>query len=70
MTEDEIVGGGHHQLDGREFEQALGCSDGELSEAGRALHARPRSKPLSFRFLGTPQRCRLGWACVLCPFQV
>ena len=50
--------------------QALGCSDGELSEVGRALCAHPRSKPLSFRFSGTPQRCRLGWACVLCPFQV
>ena len=31
MTEDEIVGGGHHQLDGREFEQALGIDDGQGS---------------------------------------
>ena len=27
MTEDEMVGW-HHQLDGREFEQALGVGDG------------------------------------------
>ena len=38
----------------------------ELSEAGPGLRALPRSKLLRFRFLGTPQRCRLGWACVLC----
>ena len=42
----------------------------ELSEVGPGLRALPRSKPLRFRFLGTPQRCRLGWACVLCPSQV
>ena len=28
MTEDEMVGW-HHQLDGHEFEQALGVSDGQ-----------------------------------------
>ena len=28
MTEDEIVGW-HHQLDGHEFEQALGIGDGQ-----------------------------------------
>ena len=28
MTEDEMVGG-HHQLEGDEFEQALGDSDGQ-----------------------------------------
>ena len=28
MTEDEMVGW-HHRLDGREFEQALGDSDGQ-----------------------------------------
>ena len=38
----------------------------ELSEASPGLRALPRSKLLRFRFLGTPQRCRLGWACVLC----
>ena len=38
----------------------------EVSEAGPGLHALPRSKSLRFRFLGTPQRCRLGWACILC----
>ena len=42
----------------------------ELSKAGPGLRALPRSKPLKFRFLGTPQRHRLGWACVLCPSQV
>ena len=50
--------------------QAPDCSAGELSEAGPGLRALPRSMPLRFRFLGTPQRCRLGWACVLCPSQV
>ena len=30
MTEDEMVGW-HHQLDGHEFEQALGDSDGQGS---------------------------------------
>ena len=50
--------------------QALGCSAGELSEVGPGLRALPRSKPLTFRFLGTPQRSRLRWACVLCPSQV
>ena len=49
--------------------QALGCSARELSEVGPGLHALPRSKPLRFKFLGTPQR-RLGWACILCPSQV
>ena len=42
----------------------------ELSEASPGLRAVPRSKLLRFRFLGTPQRCRLGWACILCPAQV
>ena len=32
MTEDEMVGW-HHRLDGREFEQALGASDGQGSLA-------------------------------------
>ena len=32
--------------------------------------ALPRSKPLRFRFSGTPQRHRLSWACILCPSQV
>ena len=41
----------------------------ELSEAGPGLYALPRSKLLGFRFSGTPQRCRLGWACVLRPSQ-
>ena len=50
--------------------QALGCSAGELSKAGPGLCALPRSEPLKFSFLGTPQRHRLGWACVLCLSQV
>ena len=50
--------------------QALGCSARELSEVGPGLHALPRSKPLRFRFSGTPQRRRLSWACVFCPSQV
>ena len=50
--------------------QAPGCSAGGLSKAGPGFHALPRSKPLRFRFSGTPQRCRLGRACVLCLSQV
>ena len=42
----------------------------ELSEVGPGLHALPMSKLLRFRFSGTSQRRRLGWACVLCPAQV
>ena len=49
---------------------APGCFAGELSKVGPGLHALPRSKPLRFRFSGTPQRHRLSWACVLCPSQV
>ena len=48
--------------------QAPGCSARELSCPG--LHEFPRTKRLSFRFLGTPQRHRLRWVCVLCPSQV
>ena len=54
---------------------SLHCSDSrllcrELSDAGPGLYALPKSKLLRFRFLGTPQRRRLGWACVLCPSLV
>ena len=42
----------------------------EPSEASPGLHAPPRSKPLRFRHSGSPQRCRLGWACILGPSQV
>ena len=42
----------------------------ELSEVGPGLRALPSSKPLRFRFSGTPQRCRLDWACILCPSLV
>ena len=37
-----------------------------LQGAGPELRALPRPEPLRFRFSGTPQRRRLGWACVLC----
>ena len=47
--------------------QALGCSAGEQSFG---LYALPRSKTLRFRFLGSPQRVRLSWACVFCHSQV
>ena len=50
--------------------QAPDCSAGELSKAGPGLRALPRPKPLRFLFLGTPQRHRHSWACVLCPSQV
>ena len=54
---------------------SLHCSDSillcwELSDVGPGLHALPTSKPLRFMFLGTPQRCRLCWACILRPSQV
>ena len=42
--------------------QAPGRSVGELSKAGPGLCALPRSKLLRFRFSGTPQRHRHGWA--------
>ena len=44
------------------------CQD--LFEDGPGLYTLPRSKPLRFMYSGSPQRCRLGWACVLCPSQV
>ena len=49
--------------------QAPGSSAGELSKAGPVLCALPRSKLLRFRFSGTPQRHRLGWACVCAQIQ-
>ena len=45
-------------------------SAGELSKAGPAFRALPRSKPLRFRFSGTPQRHRPRSVCILCPSQV
>ena len=38
--------------------QVPGCSAGELSKAGPGLRALPRSKPLRFRFSGTPTRAQ------------
>ena len=40
------------------------------TKAGPGWCALPRFKPLRFRFLGTPQRWRLSWACVFCLSQV
>ena len=42
----------------------------EPSAASPGLLAPPRSKPLRFRHSGSPQRHRLGWACILYPSQV
>ena len=50
--------------------QAPGCSAGVLSKAGPLFRALTRSKLLRFRFSGTLQGHRLGWACILCPSQV
>ena len=50
--------------------QAPDCSAEVLSKAGRGLCVPPTSMLLRFRFLGTPQRHRLGWAGVLCTSQV
>ena len=38
MTEDEVIGW-HHLFNGHEFEQALGCSEGQGSLAQRVGHA-------------------------------
>ena len=37
-----------------------------LQGGGPELRALLRPKPVRFQFLGTPQKHRLGWACVLC----
>ena len=42
MTEDEMVGW-HHQLDGHEFEQALGVGDEQGSLVGCSLWGRKES---------------------------
>ena len=42
----------------------------ELSETGPGSYALVRSKLLRFRYSCTPQRHRLGWACILWPSQV
>ena len=47
MSEDEMVGW-HHQMDGHEFEQALGSSDGQGSLA--------RFSPWGCRELDTTER--------------
>ena len=49
--------------------QAPGCSPGAPCIAGPAFRALLRSKLLRFMFLGTPQRHRLSWACLLYPSQ-
>ena len=52
--------------------QALGCCTRNwLRQVLGLVHSKPlRSKLLSFRFSGTPQRHRLDWTCVLCPSPV
>ena len=48
--------------------QTLGCSTRNcLMRALVCMHF--PGKPLRFMFSGIPQRCRLGWACVLHPYQ-
>ena len=42
----------------------------ELSKASPGLHVPRRSKLLRFRHLGSSQRSRLSWACILCSSQV
>ena len=41
-----------------------------LQGASPGLHSLPRSKPLRFRFSGSPQRHRLGWTRILFPSPV
>ena len=50
--------------------QAPDYSALKLSKVVPGLGELPSPKALRFRFSGTPQRHRLGWACVLCPSQV
>ena len=51
--------------------QALRCSAGNcLRLALGCMHFLGLNKLLRFRHWGTPQRRRLGWACILCPSQV
>ena len=42
----------------------------ELSEEGPGFYELPRSKQLRLRNLGTPQRCILCWAYILCSSEV
>ena len=53
--------------------QALGCSTGNclrLALGGMHLPGLCCTQALRLRHSGSPQRRRLGWACVLCPSQV
>ena len=50
MTEDEMVGW-HHQLDGHEFEQALGVGDGQGDLVCCSLWGCKRRIRLSDRFI-------------------
>ena len=65
MTEDEIVGW-HHQLDGREFEQTLGDSEGQrrwaccsawsIEESGTTLATEQQGGDLGIIFIaGSPR---------------
>ena len=49
--------------------QDLGCSLGNHPRPALGCMHLP-GLSLRFRHSGSPQRCRLGWACVLCPSQV
>ena len=53
--------------------QALGCSTGNclrLALGGMHLPGLCCTQALRLRHSGSPQRRRLGWACILCPSQV
>ena len=50
--------------------QALGCSAGNNPRLALDCMHPPRSKLLSFRHSGSPQRRRLSWACILCSSQI
>ena len=58
MTEDEMVGG-HHRLDGHEFEQALGDGDGQGSLAccsPRGCKESDTTKPLNNKGAGPSEQ--------------
>ena len=78
MLQTNVTGvcGEHSQCSSRTgFAPAHGCElspstllrvQAALQGVGPALRGLPRPNLLRFRFSGTPQRHRLGWACVLC----
>ena len=56
-------------LDCKEIQPVYPKCAGELSKVGLGCMHIPGLSHSRFRFSGTPQRCILRWACVLCPFQ-